>query len=505
MRWRRKQEPEPTQQSDGRFESDVDAWEDTAPPDPVETTAPDAERDAWDDATLEPLPSDPEPAPTATVAPSLPARPDVPVDLGRVDDDELARSRRRVIARALAEDLGPAGDVTSIATVPPSATGSAALVAREDLVVAGVDCVAEVFRQLDPRVEVTAHVVDGDDVTAGATIATVEGPLRTILTGERCALNLVARLSGIATHVRRHVALVDGTGVAVRDTRKTTPGLRLLEKAAVAAGGGANHRIGLHDALLVKDNHVLAAGSAGEAARQAMARSGGRHVQVEVTSIDQLDEVLAEGVVDVLLDNFTTDELREAVAHVAGRAALEASGGITLDTIADVAATGVDRLALGALTHQATWCDVALDVTEVEQRVAVAPVPARPVERVAPPVPDTEDDAPHMEDEASPMEDEDTLTDDLAPYEDEPTSLADDLPPYEPEDDTGSDDTGSDDMSDDESSSEDEDDTAVAPLRPVGDTTSEQPSAVIDEPLFGDVPTPPTFQGGLQPPPPPPS
>jgi nicotinate-nucleotide pyrophosphorylase (carboxylating) len=279
---------------------------------------------------------------------------------------DLAEAGRRVVARARAEDLADAGDVTTTATVPAGAHGSARVVARADGVVAGVDLVREVFAQVDPSVDVRPVGHDGDRVAVGDVVATVHGPLRSLMTGERVALNLLCLLSGVATQTRRYVDAVAGTGVAVRDTRKTTPGLRLLEKAAVRAGGGANHRVGLYDALLVKDNHVLAAGGAGAAARRAVAGAGGRPVQVEVTDVHQLDEVLDAGVTDVLLDNFTPDQIRAAVAHVAGRARLEASGNITLETIRAYAETGVDRIATGALTHSAPWLDLAMDVDAVD-------------------------------------------------------------------------------------------------------------------------------------------
>lgn len=285
--------------------------------------------------------------------------------LGDVDPQALARARRRVVARALAEDLGDAGDVTTAATVSPTVIGSAHVIVRAAGVLAGVDVLAEVFQQVDPRVEVRVLLRDGDRVERGDVVASVHGRLRSLLTAERVALNLLGHLSGVATQTRRFADAVAGTGVAVRDTRKTTPGLRLLEKAAVHSGGGTNHRVGLYDALLVKDNHVLAAGGAAAAARRAMQRAGGRHVQVEVSSLDQLDEVLRTGVTDVLLDNFTTDELRLAVRRVAGRATLEASGNVTLDTVRAHAETGVDCIAIGALTHSAPWLDIALDVETV--------------------------------------------------------------------------------------------------------------------------------------------
>lgn len=306
---------------------------------------------------------DPAEPPAVEPTPVEPA----PDGLGEVDATELGRARRRAVARALSEDLGDLGDLTTAATVPPTATGVAHVVVRAPGVLAGIDVLREVFDQVDPRVEVHARGADGDRVDRGDVVATVQGRLRSLLTGERVALNFLSLLSGIATQTRRYVDAVEGTGVVVRDTRKTTPGLRLLEKAAVAAGGGANHRIGLYDALLVKDNHVLAAGGAGAAARLAVERSRGRHVQVEVTRTDQLDEVLRAGVADVLLDNFTPDEVRLAVRQVGGRASLEASGNVTLETVRAYAEAGVDRISTGALTHSAPWLDMAMDVDEVEE------------------------------------------------------------------------------------------------------------------------------------------
>ncbi len=289
----------------------------------------------------------------------------MPTQLGAVDPDELARIRRRAVARALAEDLGDAGDVTTNATVSPAASGTADVVARADGILAGIEVLDEVFEQVDPRVVVRRSAADGDRVVRGQVVATVQGRLRSLLTGERVSLNFLCHLSGVATQTRRFADAVEGTGVAVRDTRKTTPGLRLLEKTAVAAGGGANHRVGLYDALLVKDNHVLAAGSAGEAARRAVERADGRHVQVEVSSLDQLDEVMRAGVTDILLDNFRPDEIRLAVRRVAGRAGLEASGNVTLANVREYAEAGVDTIAIGALTHSAPWLDLAMDVHDV--------------------------------------------------------------------------------------------------------------------------------------------
>jgi nicotinate-nucleotide pyrophosphorylase (carboxylating) len=277
---------------------------------------------------------------------------------------ELAQARRRVVMRALAEDLGDHGDVTTAATVPATLEGSAEVIARADGVVAGLDCLDEVFSQVDGRVIIERRVRDGDRVTRGDVVATVRGRLRSLLTGERTALNLLCHLSGIATATRRFVDAVDGTGVVIRDTRKTTPGLRLLEKDAVVAGGGTNHRIGLYDQLLVKDNHVIAAGGAGAAAQAAMERADGRPVQVEISRGDQLEEVLAAGVTDILLDNFTPGEVRELVTRTAFQASLEVSGNVTLDTVRAYADTGVDTIAVGAITHSAPWLDLAMDVRQ---------------------------------------------------------------------------------------------------------------------------------------------
>lgn len=309
--------------------------------------------------------------------------PDVPVDLGVVDAGARSRIARRVVARALTEDLDGQQDLTSALTVPIGTTGRALLVAREDGVLAGLELVREVCDQVDHRLEVTLNHFDGDRVRSGTVVGEVAGPLRTLLTAERTFLNLVCHLSGVATRTREFADLLEGTNCVVRDTRKTTPGLRLLEKHAVKVGGGANHRIGLHDAVLVKDNHVAAAGSITAAAQAAL--SGvpeGVHVQVEVTSMDEAEEAMAAGVVDLLLDNFTPDEVRAAVEQIDGRAAIEASGGITLDTARAFAEAGADRLAVGALTHSAPSMDLALDVVEVQPPSRHEP---RPLSSAPPP------------------------------------------------------------------------------------------------------------------------
>jgi nicotinate-nucleotide pyrophosphorylase len=294
----------------------------------------------------------------------------VPVELGVVGQDDLARATRRAVSRALAEDLGDGGDVTSLATIAPGTTGTARLVARGGGVLCGLGAVRETFEQLDPRVTLELDRADGDFIAPGDVIGTVTGPLRSILTGERTALNFLCHLSGVATRTREFVDAVAGTPARVRDTRKTTPGMRLLEKHAVAVGGGANHRVGLHDAVLVKDNHIAAAGGLAEALAAVRKRvRPTMHVQVEVADLDQLEVALEEGVTDILLDNFTPEQVRQALHRVGDRAALEVSGGLTLDTVAAYAATGVGRLAIGAITHSAPIVDIALDVTaqELEQ------------------------------------------------------------------------------------------------------------------------------------------
>jgi nicotinate-nucleotide pyrophosphorylase (carboxylating) len=267
----------------------------------------------------------------------------------------------RAVHAALAEDIG-AGDVTTDATVAADAVGTAAIVVKQAGVVCGLRAVEAAFRALDPDVRFEAFAQDGDAVEPPAIVARIAGSERAILTGERVALNFLGRLSGIATLTRRYVDAVDGTGVAVLDTRKTTPGLRALEKHAVACGGGRNHRFGLDDAVLVKDNHLRAAGSVATAV--ALVRSAtDLPVEVECEFLDQVREALAAGVDAILLDNMTLAELREAVALNAGRARLEASGGVSIDTIRDIAETGIDEISVGALTHSAPALDVSLELT----------------------------------------------------------------------------------------------------------------------------------------------
>lgn len=264
---------------------------------------------------------------------------------------------------ALAEDLAGGEDVTSAATVPADAEATGDFTARAAGIVAGLR-VAEAVISLvcEDEFEVERHAEDGDRVEAGEVLLTVRGRTRALLTAERSALNLLCHLSGVATATRAWVDAVEGTGAEVRDTRKTTPGLRALEKYAVRCGGGVNHRMALSDAALVKDNHVVAAGGVAEAFRAVREAYPELPVQVEVDTLDQLPPVLEAGADLILLDNFTVDQLKEAVALVAGRARLEASGGLTLTDAREVAQTGVDYLAVGALTHSSPILDIGLDL-----------------------------------------------------------------------------------------------------------------------------------------------
>lgn len=271
-----------------------------------------------------------------------------------------------LIRMALAEDVGP-GDRTTEWTVPEGREGRAVVVAREEIVVAGADVARRVFLSVDERLRVEVGVPDGGLAGPGEEVMEVEGPLRAILSAERTALNFLGRLSGIATWTRRHVVAVEGTGARVVDTRKTTPGWRTLEKAAVRAGGGENHRMGLHDMVLVKDNHIAAAGSIEAAVAGVEERNrAGLAVEVEVTTLDELETVLRLDVDRVLLDNMDRETLAEAVERARRlgprRPELEASGNVTLDTIRGVAETGVDLISVGALTHSAPAADLSLRV-----------------------------------------------------------------------------------------------------------------------------------------------
>ena len=267
-----------------------------------------------------------------------------------------------LLSAALAEDLGDAGDVTSDATIPEDAEAVAHIVARAPGCVAGLGAALRVFTLLDDRVEAGALVVDGDLVEAGAVLASISGTARSLLAGERVALNLLGHLCGVATATRALVDRVEGTGATVIDTRKTTPLWRRLEKMAVEAGGGRNHRMGLYDAVLIKDNHIQAVGSAAAAVLSAREHVGdAMSVEVEIESVDELESVIAAGADIVMLDNMPPSEMRRAVELAGSRCLLEASGGVTLDTIRAVAETGVDLISVGWITHSAPALDVALD------------------------------------------------------------------------------------------------------------------------------------------------
>ncbi len=269
---------------------------------------------------------------------------------------------RDLVACTLEEDLGGRGDITTLATIPADATARFDIVSRADGVLAGVQAASEVFTQIDPDIEARWPIADGNRVAPGDVVAQLSGPARSLLSAERAALNFLGRMSGIATLTRAYVDAVAGTGAAIAHTRKTTPGLRALEIQAVKAGGGANHRYGLDDAILIKDNHVAVCGSVGNAVRQAKAFAGHMtRVAVEIDHLDQLNEALDAGAGSILLDNFSLDDLRAAVSRAKGKVTLEASGGVNLATVRGIAQTGVDVISVGALTHSAPNFDLGLD------------------------------------------------------------------------------------------------------------------------------------------------
>ena len=267
-----------------------------------------------------------------------------------------------IVRAALAEDLGRAGDVTSQACVPAEARLRAVFVARKAGVIAGLACARLAIGELDPGADFKAIVEDGARVSAGQQLAWVDANARALLSAERVGLNLLGHLSGVATLTRAYVDAVEGTGAIIVDTRKTTPGLRALEKYAVRCGGGVNHRFGLDDAILIKDNHIAACGSVGEAVRRAKAAAGHlMKVEVEIDGLGQLEDALKYGPDVVMLDNFSLADLAEAVRRTAGRAVLEAPGGVNLTTARAIAETGVDVISVGALTHSASVLDIGLD------------------------------------------------------------------------------------------------------------------------------------------------
>lgn len=284
---------------------------------------------------------------------------------------EIESTTDRLIAMALAEDIG-AGDVTARYFVPGERRARAFAVARRDGAISGVEVARRVFLAVDPDLEVEVLIPDGSQVAAGAMLLRVEGAARSVLTAERTALNFMQRLSGVATLTARYVSVVKGTGARILDTRKTTPGFRLLEKQAVVHGGGTNHRMGLHDRAMVKDNHLVAEGGVAalrEAIHALKTDHPGVEVELEADRLDQVRDFLTlDGVDHILLDNMTPDELRQAVALRGERPAplLEASGGVTLETLRGIAETGVDFISVGALTHSAPALDIGLDFVPVD-------------------------------------------------------------------------------------------------------------------------------------------
>lgn len=268
----------------------------------------------------------------------------------------------RVVAEALMEDLGP-GDMTTDSIVPAELPALAEIVTREPIVVSGADLAVAAFRRLDPGCRVELAAEEGSRIPGGGVVLHVAGRARALLSAERTALNFLGRLCGIATHTRRFVEACGGRPIAIADTRKTTPTLRLLEKRAVAAGGGANHRMGLYDAFLIKDNHVDVAGGIGNAVARARGGSPpGTPVEVEVRSLPELDEALRCGVEAVLIDNMSGEQLREAVNRARGRALVEVSGGVRLEAVPVIASLGVERISVGALTHSAPAADLTMRI-----------------------------------------------------------------------------------------------------------------------------------------------
>ncbi len=269
---------------------------------------------------------------------------------------------RNIIEAALTEDMGRAGDLTGLATLGPDVRLSVSLRAREGGVLSGLRAAELAILSLDPDAGITVNAKDGDGLEPGMSVLDVTANARALLAAERTALNLVGLMSGVATLTRAYVYAVEGTGARITDTRKTIPSLRAIQKYAVRCGGGISHRMALDDAILIKDNHIAAVGSVAQAIRSARRMSGHlTPVEVEVDTLEQFDEAMAERPDVIMLDNFTLDQLREAVRRNAGRIRLEASGGVTLNSVAEIARTGVDVISVGALTHSARWLDFGLD------------------------------------------------------------------------------------------------------------------------------------------------
>jgi nicotinate-nucleotide pyrophosphorylase (carboxylating) len=270
-------------------------------------------------------------------------------------------SLKELIEKALAEDLGP-GDVTSEATIPAESTSEAVMLAKQHLVLAGIEVSREVFLTLDPAMQFTPFAKDGDIIHAGTELARLSGNTRALLAGERVALNLLQHMSGIATLTALYVEKLKGLKAEVLDTRKTLPGLRQLEKNAVRIGGGKNHRMGLYDMILIKDNHIKAAGGISKAVASARAKSGNLRIEVETKTLDEVREALASKADIIMLDNMPIDVMREAVKLIAGRALVEASGNVTLETVRRIAETGVDFVSSGSLTHSAPAADISMKI-----------------------------------------------------------------------------------------------------------------------------------------------
>jgi len=281
-------------------------------------------------------------------------------------DDAEQQLIREVVARALAEDIGP-GDITSRLTVTADLRARGHFLAKQDGILAGLAVAEECFLQLDTQYSFSALKTDGEYFSAGEMLATVKCPARALLAVERTALNFLQRLCGIATLTRQFVDAVAGTRARIVDTRKTTPGLRVLEKAAVRAGGGHNHRFALYDGILIKDNHIALAGGIRKAVEAAKAGAPATlQVEVECSSLQQVPEALTAGANIIMLDNMSLEQLREGVELVGGRATVEASGGVTLDAVADIAATGVDLISVGKLTHSAPAVDISLEIEPLQ-------------------------------------------------------------------------------------------------------------------------------------------
>jgi len=284
--------------------------------------------------------------------------------ISTMSESDLQVDIERAVRQAIAEDVG-SGDATA-ALVPERVLARARILAREECVLCGSAWLESVFRQLDPAIDIQWHVSDGDKVPAQTVLCDLHGPARPLLTGERTALNFLQTLSAVATKTRSYVEAVSGTHAAILDTRKTIPGLRLALKYAVKTGGGLNHRIGLYDGILIKENHISSAGGVPQVLAQAADANPNIPIQIEVETIEQLTQAIASGAKLILLDNFTTDQLASAVKHTAGRAKLEASGGIRLDTVREIAETGVDRISIGTLTKDIRATDLSMRFVSME-------------------------------------------------------------------------------------------------------------------------------------------